>query len=130
MAAKKGQGKTPGSGRKKGTPNKRTLDLQARMEELGCDPIDFMVKVIKGEIVEDVVLGTHKGEPIIRKMAPGYDLQVACAKELAQYLYPKRKALELTGGDGEELSLVLVDSTTLPGWKSDPRNPANQGKKR
>lgn len=31
------------------------------------------------------------------------------AKEIAQYLYPKRKALEVTGEAGEAISIVIKD---------------------
>lgn len=35
------------------------------------------------------------------------ELQVRCYAELAQYLYPKRKAVEVTGEDGNELRVVI-----------------------
>ncbi len=70
-------------GRKKGTPNKANQDIQAKLLELGCDPIEGMA-IIAGRSMEE-------GE-----------LQLAgqMYKELAQYVAPKRKALEVTGKDG------------------------------
>jgi len=32
-------------GRQPGTPNKRTLDIQTKLERLGCDPIEGMAKI-------------------------------------------------------------------------------------
>ncbi len=32
-------------GRKAGTPNKRTLDVIERLDQLGCDPIEGMAKI-------------------------------------------------------------------------------------
>ena len=32
-------------GRSKGTPNKATLEVQERLEELGCDPIEGMARI-------------------------------------------------------------------------------------
>ena len=32
-------------GRKKGTPNKKTLGLVARLNELGCDPLELSAKI-------------------------------------------------------------------------------------
>ena len=42
-------GRKPGSpktgGRQAGTPNKRTLDVIAKLEALGCDPIEGMARI-------------------------------------------------------------------------------------
>jgi hypothetical protein len=32
-------------GRQKGTPNKRTEEIQAKLEELECDPIEGMARI-------------------------------------------------------------------------------------
>ncbi len=65
-----------------------------------------------------------RAETIIRGAYPGYDplkhlaelandpeldkaLRMQCSKELAQYMYPKRKAVELTGEDGGALQVVV-----------------------
>lgn len=110
--------KTEGSGRKKGTPNKRTLALKERMAELGCDPIEFMAKIVNGDMILPVVLGVYEGAPIIEDMAPSYEIRVSCAKELAMYLYPKRKAIEVSNAlDGEgNTKPFIVAYDTLPGW--------------
>lgn len=64
-------------GRKKGTPNKRTLLVKERLDNLGLDPIEEMAKLYY-EVRET-------------------DLRLACAllKELAQYFYPKRRAIDV-----------------------------------
>jgi hypothetical protein len=76
-------------GRQKGTPNKATQSIQQRLDDLGCDPIEGMVK-IANEALNNA------------------DLQLAgnMYKELAQYVAPKRKSIEHTGVDGETLQLV------------------------
>lgn len=45
---KKGTTKT--GGRKKGTPNKRTVDVMNRLNDLGCDPIALLVETSHGMI--------------------------------------------------------------------------------
>ncbi len=62
-------------GRRTGTLNKRTVAVADRLEALGCDPIEGMVRLAMDETVE----------PSIR--AQMY-------RELAQYIAPKRKAVE------------------------------------
>lgn len=74
----RGSPKTPGSGRKKGAPNKRTVELQAKLAALGCDPIAGMAKIAMG-----------------KKNTP--ELRGRMFAELAAYLFPKRKAVEISG---------------------------------
>lgn len=76
------RGAKPGEkrgGRQAGTPNKRTLDVIAKLESLDCDPVQGMASVASQAM--------EKG-----------DLQLAgnMYKELAQYVAPKRRAVELT----------------------------------
>lgn len=62
-------------GRVKGTPNRQTLSIEQKCIERNCDPISVFI---------DMVLSTDKSD---RYMG---------AKELSQYLYPKRKSIELS----------------------------------
>jgi hypothetical protein len=70
-------------GRKKGTPNKKTSSVQEKLDRLGCDPIEGMAIIAN------------------RAMAEG-DLPLAGSmyKELAQYVAPKRKTVELSNEEG------------------------------
>jgi hypothetical protein len=74
-------------GRTAGTPNKRTADLAERLEALGCDPVEGLARIAA---------------------EPGTDsaLRARVLADLLPYIYPKRKALELTGADG---GVVEVD---------------------
>ena len=62
-------------GRKKGTPNKKTQDLMAMCEARGINLFEAFL-----EIIEDV-----NADP---------NLRFSALKEAAQYVYPKRKAIE------------------------------------
>lgn len=75
-------------GRVKGTPNKKTQDVIDRLKELNCDPIEGMAKIALQALNDD-------------------DLALAgnMYKELAQYVAPKRKAVEHTGADGGAIQL-------------------------
>jgi|DEB0MinimDraft_6_1074348.scaffolds.fasta_scaffold69906_2 hypothetical protein len=72
-------------GRQKGTPNKRTLALQERLASMDCDPIEAMVRIAKQA-----------------KADKDWHLVFAVNKELAQYVYPKRKAIEVYDEGPEE----------------------------
>ena len=62
-------------GRKKGTPNRRTAEVAERLGALGCDPLAGMAALAMDE-----------------SNAP--ELRGRMNVELAQYLYPKRRAIE------------------------------------
>lgn len=76
-------GARKGAGRKKGQTNKRTREIGEKLDELGCDPIEGMARIAQ------------------TAMDSG-DLALAGSmyKELAQYILPKRKAIEHTGEGG------------------------------
>lgn len=69
MAWEKGKPRPKTSGRKKGTPNKKTQELLTVCEEMGFDPFR--------ELLKKAQEGSEK-----------------CLIEACSYLYPKRKAIE------------------------------------
>ncbi len=88
------QGAKPGErrgGRAKGTPNKSTLSVQERLRELGCDPIAGMALIAMDE-------------------GSSHELRGKMFAELAQYVWPKRKAIEHSGPSGGVIPIALVDS--------------------
>ena len=62
-------------GRRRGTPNKLTQSVIDRLHELGCDPIEGMAKIAADE-------------------ATPVELRARMFAELAQYVAPKRKAID------------------------------------
>lgn len=85
------KGAKPGErrgGRAKGVKNKATQSVIERLKDLNCDPIEGMAIIAK------------------QAMAEG-EMQLAgnMFKELAQYVAPKRKSVELTGEDGEDIKI-------------------------
>ena len=67
-------------GRQKGTPNKDTQALQERIAQRypGWDPVEAMAEIAQDD-TNDVMI------------------RLAALKEIAQYIHPKRKAIEHTG---------------------------------
>ncbi len=86
MPFTRGSRKPANSGRKKGAVGKLSLQVLSRLEELGFDPIMQMV-----EIAND------KGAPL--------ELRGKMAAELAQYVWPKRKAIEHSGPGGAPIEM-------------------------
>jgi len=88
------KGKKTG-GRKKGTPNKSTLNLQERLDTLGFDAVDWLV----------AGLGSM----------PPFQ-QVDALLKLMEFLYPKRKAIQVdlkTLTDAELVAIVENRLTEL-----------------
>lgn len=87
------KGAKPGErrgGRVKGTPNKRTQEVIEKLAALDCDPIEGMATIAK-EAYE----------------ARDFQLAGNMYKELAQYVAPKRKAVEHSGKDGGPVEHVF-----------------------
>ena len=83
------RGSKPGErrgGRQKGTPNRRTLEVQQRLSELDCDPIQGMARIAMNP-------------------EASLELQGRMYAELAMYIAPKRKSVEHTGADGAPIAV-------------------------
>tara|TARA_A100001201_G_C3930981_1_gene153589 strand:- start:171 stop:461 length:291 start_codon:yes stop_codon:yes gene_type:complete len=65
-----------GAGRPKGSLGEKTKAVQAKLDELGCDPI---------EALANISMDTSNTP----------ELRFQANKELAQYVAPKRKAIEM-----------------------------------
>ncbi len=65
-------------GRAKGTPNKTSLEIADKLAALGCDPLEGMAQ-----------LAQDPKTPI--------EVRGRMLSELAQYVAPKRKAIEHSG---------------------------------
>ncbi len=130
-------------GRKAGTKNKRTEEVDARLKALGCDPIEGMARIALGDVpcmdcsqtgyvtvaqfiskLKIAPFGKYKDDPelIASDMiycavcgGTGIDtvdirLRSDMFKELAQYVAPKRKAIELSvgGGGGGVIAVPVI----------------------
>lgn len=96
MASKDGK-KT--GGRKKGTPNKFTQDLHLIAQEMGVNPFQILLSFAIGDceglgLPETTAFGAPTIPPELRQKS---------AKDACEYLFPKRKAIEHTGANGEDL---------------------------
>ena len=92
-------------GRAVGAPNKRTLEAMQKLEELGCDPIEGMARIAMDE-------------------TNSIDLRAKMLAELAPYIYPKRKTMDISSNtdgltiivnrDNKELELINKQALICP----------------
>ena len=101
--------KTPGSGRKKGTPNKDKQELRDMLAEHFPDyhPVLALAK-----------LATNKRTSI--------DRRILCHREVAKYVAPQLKAIEHTTGD-EDKGLTFVMHLTDKRKRSRKNGPEPTG---
>lgn len=102
-----------GSGRKKGVPNKKTQDLQEMADELGCNPFRILLMFANddweglGYPEPTTTKVTKDGTTVeIDRISP--DLRAHAAKEAAKYLYPQRKAVEMSSAESG-FKVILED---------------------
>jgi hypothetical protein len=81
------KGKKTG-GRVAGVPNRRTTEVITRLEKLGCDPIEGMARLAMDD-----------------SNAP--ELRGRMFAELAQYVAPKRRALDLESTSSSPVSIRI-----------------------
>lgn len=79
-------------GRVAGTPNKSTKSLFDMCDELNFSPFESMLKIAKDE--------THKDSAMM-------------LKEVSKYLYPTRKAVELSGSLDPKMQEAADDVSQL-----------------
>ncbi len=125
------------AGRKKGTPNKRTIEVAERLAALGCDPIEGMARIAQGDTPcpECHQVGKQKysvgiagpyvdidgGKLMTCRLCHGTGKEPIPAKlagdmyrELAQYVAPKRKAIEHSGEIKTELPSIPMPGPAPP----------------
>jgi hypothetical protein len=76
-------------GRAKGVKNKGTIEVEAILKRVGCNPIEGMAMIARGLDPETKLAALISMETRSKMYS-----------ELAQYIAPKRKAQEITGPDG------------------------------
>src|SRR5215469_6296483 len=84
-------------GRQAATPNKATVELQQKLAALGCDPIVGMATIAENP-------------------ANSVDMRLKAYSEICQYVYPKRRAIDV-GGDLDVVQRVIsAEPMTCEEW--------------
>lgn len=90
-------------GRVKGTPNKKTQDLETLTRKLKCNPFEILLHFANGDweaLGYDagvVIKESADGKSTFMEYTISAELRARCAEKACQYLYPKRRAIEVSG---------------------------------
>lgn len=107
------EGKKSG-GRVKGTPNKKSLHLNERAKELGVDPFKILLHFAAGDYealgYKEIETKYDAQGKEISNLVITPELRCQAAEKACQYLYPKRKAVEIsTGSEGISINISTED---------------------
>lgn len=110
---KPGQKAAVGAGRKAGTPNKSTVELQQAIAAVcgeDWDPVVAMARIAKEGVIPTLNsgTGTYVDIPVSEKT------RATCHKEVAEYIHAKRRAVEVSNDPENPLSLGLAISFVDP----------------
>jgi hypothetical protein len=113
-------------GRQKGTPNRKTEEIAEKLARLKCDPLEGMAMIALNKVPCGLCRGAGKtkyklpGDETIhertcercygsRMEACSLELRAKMYSDLAQYVHPRRKAIELsTPSEPLELSIAAI----------------------
>ncbi len=104
--------KPEGSGRIKGVPNKGTIPLEQKCQEMGIAPFELLLLFAGGRwkelgyAAESLVTGEADGSRKLSYTIPP-ELRLKACMEACQYILAKRKALEIsTENNGFEVRIL------------------------
>jgi len=91
-------GARPGSGRKKGSPNKVTAEKRAAIAASGLTPLDYMLTVMRDET-----------EEVQRRLS--------AAQSAAPYVHAKLSSVEVSGKDGGPVEITTITRRIIKAQK-------------
>jgi len=118
--APKGIKKNERSGRKKGTPNKRTLDLIQTLQEKGFDPAAKLVEIT---LMAEQEFLNLKDRTLKERDTASRHLATASRNctELMKFVYPQRKAVDITAEGDSNVFKTLAEAFATSMKKSETK---------
>ncbi len=105
------------AGRPKGSLGSKTLLAIGILQEKGCEPLSILADIALGNPMKCGI--GIEGVIVPAEVLPTLGQRIDAAKELCQYIYPKRKAVEHSGLDGDAI-VTRVERIIVDPANSDP----------
>jgi hypothetical protein len=86
-------------GRKKGVPNKVTLQKEAAVAASGLTPLDYMLSVLRSQADPEANIKDYIAHAMLRMEA---------AKAAAPYVHPRLASVELSGNKDKPLTVNVL----------------------
>jgi len=94
-------------GRKKRTAQQ----ARALADEMGVDPLVFMLGLLKSDVIDQTVIENGKQKKV--KVTVPLDVRLDAAKTVINYMYPRLNSTAVTGADDGPLAVATVDLTSI-----------------
>ena len=113
LVARKNPGHRFGIGHPRFGGKKRNTAAAARAmaEEMGVDPLEFMLYIINSDVMEQTVIVDGKKKRV--EVAIPLDTRLDAAKTVANYLYPRLTAQQISGPSEGPIETVTFDINKL-----------------
>lgn len=93
------------------------------------DPVQVLMEIAMGQMLEPD--GPDSYKLIKFDKTPDHKTRAFAATELCSYLYPKRKAVEVTGAEGQPITFAIsADPTAIPQMPDEAEIKRLQAKRR
>lgn len=101
------------SGRKAGTPNRKTEEFFDKCAQHSHDPILFNILVAKNDwaalgYLSPTILVTNKNGQTFEEDRISIEARLSANNKLLDFMYPKRKALEFVDDKGEASNTIKL----------------------
>lgn len=105
-----------GRGRPPGAVGKLSREAVEHAKSTGELPHIFLLRVARGEIIEQKIMNSLTGELSTVYVAPPFEVRVDVAKAVAPYFQPKLAAVEfMQGQDDDQLDDIIRTSAAACG---------------
>lgn len=101
----------PGHPRFSGRKKRTAAQARALADEMGVDPLEFMLSIINSDTIEQTVMVDGKKTRV--EMAIPLDTRLDAAKTVVNYLYPRLTAQQVTGKNDGPIEVAGLDITKL-----------------
>ena len=78
---------------------------------MGVDPLEFMLSIIKSEVMDQTVIENGKQKKV--KTVVPLDVRLDAAKTVINYMYPRLNSTAVTGADDGPIALATLDLTPI-----------------
>jgi hypothetical protein len=101
----------PGHPRFSGRGKRTAAQARALAQEMGIDPLQFLMEIIRSDSIEQTVVENGKKKRITVPIP--LDMRVEAAKHVSRFCYPVLSATQVTGAGDGPVAVAQLDVTAI-----------------